>query len=79
MTGPDELLDAVGDAEVIGTVTDAFGDHARVGYITGTGAVLIGVTGSPAILDTPESRAEFTRYWAEACRRAEAAEAETAS
>ena len=68
---PEELLAAIDDAEVIGTVTDALGDFVKVGVIRT--AVLIGVSGSPAILDTPGMRDEFARYWMEACRQAEAA------
>ncbi len=70
-TDPEELLDALDDAEVIGTVTDAMGDYVKVGVLRR--AALIGVSGSPAILDTRERRAEFDGYWGEACRRAEAA------
>lgn len=71
---PEELLDALDDAEIIGIVTDAMGDWVKVGVLRT--AVLIGVNGSPAILDTPERRDEFARYWMQACRQAEAAEAE---
>jgi hypothetical protein len=67
-TDPGELLDAIDDAEVIGTVTDAMGDYVKVGVLRD--AALIGVSGSPAILDTPERQAEFDGYWAEARRRA---------
>lgn len=71
-TDPEEPLAALDDAEVIGTVTDALGDFVKVGHL-GT-AVLIGVSGSPGILDTPEMRGEFDRYWVQACQLAEAAE-----
>lgn len=68
---PEELLAALDDAEVIGIVTDAMGDWVKVGVLRT--AVLIGVNGSPAILDTPERRDEFARYYMEACRQADAA------
>jgi hypothetical protein len=74
MTDPEDLLDRIDDAEVIGIVTDAMGDYVKVGVLDH--AALIGVKGSPGILDTPELRAEFTALWAEACRRADAAAAE---
>jgi F420-0:gamma-glutamyl ligase len=77
LTDPEELLAALDDAEIIGTVTDAMGDFVKVGVIES--AVLIGVKGSPAILDTAELRDEFGRLYAEACRRAEATETEAAS
>jgi hypothetical protein len=74
---PEELLDALDDAEIIGIVTDAMGDWVKVGVLQT--AVLVGVNGSPAILDTPARRDEFARYWMEACRQAEAAEAAQAA
>ena len=74
---PEELLDALDDAEIIGIVTDAMGDWVKVGVLQA--AVLVGVNGSPAILNTPERRDEFARYWMEACRQAEAAEAAQAA
>jgi hypothetical protein len=69
MSDPEELLSALDDAEVIGTVRDALGDFVKVGVLGS--AVLIGVSGSPAILDTPGMRDEFARLWMEACRAAE--------
>jgi hypothetical protein len=71
MTDPEDLLDSIDDAEIIGTVTDALGDFVKVGVLDH--AVLLGVQDPPAILDTPELRAEFGRLWAEACRRADEA------
>jgi hypothetical protein len=73
---PEELLDRLDDAEIIDTITDALGDFVKVGHLGS--AVLIGVEGSPAILDTPELRDDFAKMYAEACRRVEAAEAEVA-
>jgi len=73
MPDPEELLAALDDAEIIDTITDALGDFVKVGHLGS--AVLIGVEGSPAILDTPELRDDFAKLYAEACRRAEAAEA----
>ena len=63
---------AITDAEVIGTVTDDMGDEVRLGVLGG--AVLVGVTGSPAILATPAQREQFMRFYMEAERRAEAYE-----
>lgn len=77
MTAPEELLASIAVAEIIGTVTDAMGDLVKVGVLGH--AVLIGVIGSPAVLDTPELRDDFAKLYAEACRRAEAAEAKTAA
>jgi hypothetical protein len=74
MSDPEELLSALDDAEVIGTVRDALGDFVKVGVLGS--AVLIGVSGSPAILDTPQTREEFERLWMEARQLADAAEAE---
>ena len=71
MTDPEDLLDNIDDAEIIGTVTDALGDFVKVGVLDN--AVLLGVQSPPAILDTPELRAEFAGHWAEACRRADEA------
>lgn len=77
MSDPEELLAALDDAEIIGTVTDALGDFVKVGVIET--AVLIGISGSPGILDTPERCDEFARYWMEACRQVEAVEAARAA
>jgi hypothetical protein len=76
-TNPEELLAALDDAEIVGTATDAMGDWAKVGVLGS--AVLIGVNGSPAIFDTPEMRDNFAKLYADACRRAEAAEAGAAA
>lgn len=67
---PEELLNAIADAEIIDVITDALGDALQVGVVAG--AVLIGVRSSPAILDTPERRDRFIRAYAEAERQAEA-------
>jgi sugar phosphate isomerase/epimerase len=59
-----------GNAEIVDRFPDALGDRVTVGWLPGV--VLVGVTGSPAILDTPELRDRFAKAWAEAERRAEA-------
>jgi DNA-binding protein YbaB len=64
---PEELLAALDDAEVIGTVTDALGDVVKVGVIGG--AVLIGVSGSPAILEEAKQE-EFAQLYVAACHQA---------
>ena len=72
MTSEEELDGLVADldeAEVIDVIDDAMGDKVRVGRLRG--AVLVGVQGSPGILDTPGLRDRFARAWMEACRRAD--------
>jgi len=65
----EELLAAIDEAEIIDVIPDALGDPVKVGVLQG--AVLIGVEGSPGILDTRESRDRFARAWMEACRVAD--------
>lgn len=75
MTDPEELLAMIDDAEIIDIIEDATGDWVKVGVLRHT--VLIGVNGSPVILDTPERRDRFAKACAEAERRAKAYEAAT--
>jgi hypothetical protein len=70
-TDPEDLADAIDDAEIVDQFRDSLGDKVTVGWLPG--AVLIGVGGSPAILGTPELRDRFAKAHAEAERRAEAA------
>jgi hypothetical protein len=65
------------DIDTVDTITDSTGDRVTVAVLNG--AVLIIPEGSPVILGTPETRDDFAKAYAEACRRAEAAEAEAAS
>lgn len=71
MSDPGELLEAIRDTVIIDVITDLAGDWIKVGVLRH--AVLIGVSGSPAILDTPERRDRFIKAYAEAERQAEAA------
>lgn len=67
---PHDVLDDIDDAEITDQFEDSLGDKVTVGYLRD--AVLIGVSGSPAILGTPELRDRFAKAYAEAERRAEA-------
>jgi len=71
VSDPGELLEAIRDTVIIDVITDLAGDWIKVGVLRH--AVLIGVSGSPAILDTPERRDRFIKAYAEAERQAEAA------
>ena len=71
VSDPGELLNAIDDARIIGVITDPAGDWVKVGVIRH--AVLIGISGSPVILDTPQRRDRFIKAYAEAERQAEAA------
>jgi hypothetical protein len=64
----DALVADLDEAEVIDVITDAMYDKVRVGRLRD--AALVGVQGSPGILDTPDLRERFGRAYREACRRA---------
>ena len=70
MSDPEDILGGIGTADIVDQFPAALGDKVTVGHLRD--AVLIGVSGSPAILSTPELRDRFARAHAEAERRAEA-------
>lgn len=73
MTADEERREALvadlDEAKLVDVIPDAMGDKVRVGWLRD--AVLVGVQGSPGILDTPELRDRFAKAYAEACRRAD--------
>jgi hypothetical protein len=67
---PEDIFDEIETAGIVDQFPDALGDKVTVGWLRD--AVLIGVSGSPVILDTPGLRDRFAKAHAEAERRAEA-------